>query len=158
MVNLNQAPPLLLGRAASLRYAGRIHFPKDRIGEIIHEDEPFEIFRQMIAEPVIYRQSDPPRAILKVYFHHTHFSPRVNKVLSLIPVPLIAAQPGFRSKTWLLGQETGTTQGLYEWDTVEDAENYWMSFPMQLLKNVQSPSLYSITYTKSERTSCRNSR
>jgi hypothetical protein len=44
MANLNQAPSLLLARATSLWYAGRIHFPKGRIGEIIQEDEPFEIF------------------------------------------------------------------------------------------------------------------
>jgi hypothetical protein len=133
MANQNQAPPLLLAHATSLWYAGRIQFPKDRIGEIIHEDEPFEIFRQMIAEPVGYK-SDPPRAMLRVYVDYKHFSPRVNKVLSLIPVPLIAAQPGFRSKIWLVGRETGITQGLYEWDTIEDAENYWTSLPMQLLK------------------------
>ena len=105
MANLNQTPPLLLARATSLWYAGRIHFPKDRIGEIIHEDEPFEIFHQMIA-----------------------------------------AQPGFRSKIWLVGRETGITQGLYEWITVEDAENYWMSFPMRLLKKRSVPAslLYNI--------------
>jgi hypothetical protein len=156
MANLTQAPPLLLARAASLWYAGRIHFPKDRIGEIIHEDEPFEIFRQMIAEPVVYRQSDPPRAILRVYFHYTHFSPRVNKVLSLIPVPLIAAQPGFRSKTWLVGRETGITQGLYERSIAEDAENYWMSFPMRLLKKRSVPASLLYNISKSERTPCRN--
>jgi hypothetical protein len=62
----------------------------------------------------------------------------------LIPIPFIIAQPGFRSKTWLIGQETGFFQGLYKWDTVKDAENYWTSFPMKLMKKRAAPD--SLTY------------
>lgn len=149
MANLTQAPPLLLARAASLWYAGRILFPKDRIGEIVQDDEPFAIFRQVIVEPVAHKQSDPPGAIFRVYFNYASFSPQVNKVLSLIPIPFIVAQPGFRSKTWLMGQQTGIAQGLYEWDTVQDAENYWNSLPMQLLKRRAVPQ--SLVYNICER-------
>ena len=136
-------PLLLLAHAVSLWYSGRIHFPKDRIGEIVQEDEPFKVFRQMIVEPIGDQQQDPG-AIFRVCFQYATFSVDMNKILSL-PIPLIAAQPGFRSKTWLLGQETGIAQGVYEWDTVEHAENYWMSFPMQLLKKRSVPE--SLLYT-----------
>jgi hypothetical protein len=57
----------------------------------------------------------------------------------LIPIPFIVAQPGFRSKTWLLGRESGEFQGIYEWDTVASAENYWTSFPMKLMKKRAVP-------------------
>jgi hypothetical protein len=66
----------------------------------------------------------------------------------LIPIPFILAQPGFRSKTWLLGQETGLFQGFYEWNTVRDAENYWTSFPMKLMKKRAVAG--SLTYSISE--------
>jgi hypothetical protein len=143
--NLTQAPPILLARAAILWYAGRIHFPKDRIGEIVQAEEPFRVFRQMTVEPA-GDQPKRPGAIFKVCFHYARFSASTNRTLSLIPVPLIAAQPGFRSKIWLLGQETGVTQGLYEWDTVKDAEKYWTSFPMELLKKRSVPEslLYNV--------------
>ena len=54
--------------------------------------------------------------------------------MSLIPIPLISAQPGFRSKTWLLGEETGDFIGYYEFDTVEQAEAYWDSLPLRMMR------------------------
>ena len=59
--------------------------------------------------------------------------------MSLIPIPFIIAQKGFRSKTWMVGRKTGQFQGLYEWDTVEDAECYWNSFPLKLMKRRSIP-------------------
>ena len=37
------------------------------------------------------------------------------------------------------GKDTGTFQGLYEWDSVEDAERYWDSFPLKLMKRRSIP-------------------
>jgi len=56
------------------------------------------------------------------------------EIFSLMPIPLIIAQPGFISKTWLFGLETGCFQGLYEWETIETANNYEKSFPFELMK------------------------
>jgi hypothetical protein len=100
--------------------------------------EDFEVFRKMVVVPT-EAQPDEPGAQFEVGFHFTRFSPSANKRLSRIPMPLIAAQPGFRSKTWLLGRESGAFKGVYEWDTVEDAENYWTSFPMKLMKRRAVP-------------------
>jgi len=111
----------------------RIHFPKDRLGEIVDEGEDFEIFRHMTLDPN-KDQPEKPGAIFKVRFQFASMSPEMNIRTSLIPIPFIVAQPGFRSKMWMLGQETGEFQGIYEWDTVTSAENYWTSFPMKLMK------------------------
>ena len=147
MTDISQIPPLLLARATGLLLFGRVHFPKNRLGEIVHEDEEFKIFRQVNLDPTD-DQPESPGAIFKVCFHFARFSADTNRVLSLIPIPFIVTQPGFRSKTWLLGQETGIFQGFYEWDTVKDAENYWTSFPMELMKKRAVPS--SLTYSISE--------
>ena len=64
---------------------------------------------------------------------------KANKRLSLVPAPFIVAQPGFRSKAWMLGRDTGMFQGVYEWDSVEDAKAYWKSFPMSLRKRRSVP-------------------
>jgi len=145
MTDVYQFPPFLLARASGHLLSGRIHFPKNRLGETI-QDEEFKIFRQVIVDP-IGDQPEKPGAIFKVCFHFAKFSVNTNKALSLIPIPFIVAQPGFRSKTWLIGQKTGLFQGLYEWDTVKDAENYWTSFPMNLMKKRAVPSslIYSIS-------------
>jgi len=147
MTDIYQITPLLLARASGLLISGRIHSPKSRLGEIIHEDEEFKIFRQVVLDPT-GDQPKSPGAIFKVCFHFARFSANTNRILSLIPIPFIVAQPGFRSKTWLLGQKTGIFQGLYEWGTVKDAENYWKSFPMKLMKKRAIPG--SLTYSISE--------
>lgn len=153
MTDVYQIPPFLLARASGLLLSGRVHFPKNRLGEIVHEDEEFKIFRQVVLDPT-GDQPESPGAIFKVCFHFARFSANTNKTLSLIPIPFIIAQPGFRSKTWLIGQETGLFQGLYEWDTVKDAENYWTSFPMDLMK--KRAVLSSLTYRLSEISSLDN--
>lgn len=136
----SQVPPALLARATGYRLRGRIHFPKDRIGDLFHgKDEDFVAFRRMVLDPTD-AQPGQPGAEFIVRFHFARFSAGANKRLSLIPAPFIAAQPGFRSKTWMLGQNTGMFQGVYEWDSVEDAEAYWTSFPLRLMKKRAVPS------------------
>lgn len=39
----------------------------------------------------------------------------------------------------MLGTESGAFKGVYERDTVEDAERYWTSFPMKLMKRRAVP-------------------
>ena len=136
--NLQRGPISSIGRAISLLLQGRIHFPKNRLGEIINEGEDFEIFRQMTLDPG-KDQPEKPGAIFKVRFQFASMSPEMNVKTSLIPIPFIVAQPGFRSKMWALGRESGEFQGIYEWDTVASAENYWTSFPMRLMKKRAVP-------------------
>ena len=149
MPKIYDIPPYLLARAVKLMFYRRVHFPKNMIGDIIKEDDDFLIFRQVIVDP---SQNQPvkPLANFKVCFHFANFSIKTNKLLSLIPIPFIIAQPGFRSKTWMIGQKTGLFQGFYEWDTLEDAEKYWTSFPLRLMKRRAVPDslTYSITAIK----------
>lgn len=144
MPKIYDIPPYLLARAAKLIFSRRVHFPKNRIGDIIKEDDEFLIFRQVIVDP-LPNQPIKPLANFKVCFHFANFSINTNKLLSLIPIPFIIAQPGFRSKTWIIGQKTGLFQGFYEWDTLEDAEKYWTSFPLRLMKRRAVPD--SLTYS-----------
>lgn len=131
---IGQLPPVLVARATRLLLSGRIHFEKAEIGSLVTgPGENYVIFRKVVRDP-FPEQPENPGAIFKVSFHFAKYSVAVNKKLSRIPIPLIVAQPGFRSKTWMLGQDTGKFQGYYEWDTMEDAQNYWNSFPMKLMK------------------------
>lgn len=139
MSKTKQFPLVLLARAAGLILRGRVYFVKDCIGGVEHgEDENFEVFRKVILEPS-KNQPEKPRAVFMVLFSFARFAAKTNRFLSLIPIPFIVAQPGFRSKTWMIGQKTGAFQGLYEWDSIEDAEKYWTSFPMKLMKRRAVP-------------------
>jgi hypothetical protein len=141
-------PPALATRAAYFWLCGRVHFPKKRSGEVICGDGDFVIFRQAILDPN-EAQPERPGATIAVRFRFRRFSLKINRILSIIPIPFILAQPGFRSKIWMFRKETGEFQGLYEWDTVEDAEAYQFSFPMKLMKKRSVPGslMYEITKT-----------
>ena len=140
--NVQRGPFASIVWAIYLLIRGRIHFPKNRLGETVGEGEDFQIFRHMTLDPC-QDQPEKPGAIFKVRFRFDSMSPEMNIRTSLIPIPFIVAQPGFRSKMWALGTETGEFQGIYEWDTVASAENYWTSFPMKLMKRRAVPESLS---------------
>jgi hypothetical protein len=51
----------------------------------------------------------------------------------------IMGLPGFRSKFWMIDDETGDFCGYYEWDTIEDAQNYGKSFAVRFMTNRSIP-------------------
>jgi hypothetical protein len=129
-----QGPPALLFRALRLWLGGRISFRRDLENCGLEDrEEVFVAFRKVTAE-LTGDQSTQPGAIFQVRFRFKNLSEAANRWLSLIPIPLIVSQPGFRSKTWLLGQQTGDFLGRYEFDTVEAAEAYWHSLPMRMMR------------------------
>ncbi len=151
MKKYSKVPPVLFARSIVLFLRGRVHFPKSQMGDAVQENKEIVIFRKVVVDPV-ENQPLKPKALFRVYFRFARFSPNVNKVLSLIPIPFIIAQPGFRSKTWMFDKATDTFQGLYEWDSVEDAERYWNSFPLKLMKSRSIPDTlkYEIIEMKDE--------
>jgi hypothetical protein len=103
---------------------------RDLAGEKLEDrGECFSAFRKIAVD-----RSSKPAPIFHVRFRFKNFSAGTNRWLSLIPIPLIVAQPGFRSKTWLLGEQTGDFIGRYEFDTVDAAEAYWRSLPLCMMK------------------------
>lgn len=140
-----QNPIALFFRATRLRLGGRVHFPKD-LDAIRLEDrgESFAAFRRMVVDLTAERPAQPG-AIFQVRFRFKNLSPGANRLLSRIPMPLIAAQPGFRSKTWLLGEDSGDFIGYYEFDTVAAAEAYWDSLPLRMMRKRAAKG--SLTHT-----------
>ena len=129
-----QNPLRLLVRAFALWLNGRFRFERGLSDLTTKENgESFRAFRKVavVGNAV---SSESPAAIFKVRFAFRNLSPKTNRILSLIPIPFIAAQPGFRSKTWLLGGSSGDFMGIYEFDTVADAEAYWNSLPLRMMR------------------------
>jgi hypothetical protein len=136
---MKDIPLIQLSRAIKYCLQGRLHFDKDVIGQIRSEDDDYEVFRKIVLDAP-EQETRNPEAIFRVTFNFRGLSSSTNKKLSLLPIPFIVAQKGFRSKTWMIGRETGRFQGLYEWDTVKDAREYWSSFPMTMMKRRAVPS------------------
>lgn len=131
---MTQIPIVLLIRAFWLLLAGRVRRPNIAEADNLEvQGETFAPFRKICVKPS-KKQQAPPRAIFQVRFRFKNLSSAANRRLSLIPIPLIVAQPGFRSKTWLLGQNSGDFLGHYEFDSVETAQAYWHSLPLKMMR------------------------
>ncbi len=131
-------------KTAGYLFHGRIHFPHQRLGEvlILEGGQPFRVFRPAVIDPTA-DQPEKPGAIFIPRFHVAGMSPRMNILFSWLPIPLIVGLPGFRSKLWLLDETTGDFAGYYEWDTVQDAENYQHSFAAWFMTGRSRPESVS---------------
>jgi hypothetical protein len=142
---MSMSPFISLFKTIAYWVTGKIRFLKDRIGQpiIMDDGREFKIFRQVRIEH-IKRQQERPGATFIVRFHLRGMSPGLNKKFSLIPMLFILGLPGFRSKIWAFDESTGDFQGIYEWDTLDDAENYSKSFAMRFMSGRSVPG--SISY------------
>jgi hypothetical protein len=121
--------------------SGRLHFPKNRSGEIFVTTDGcnFTIFRQAVVNPPAGQNCKKPGAILRVRFRITSMTPRQNEIFSLIPIPFITGLPGFRSKLWMSDRKTGECQGVYVWDSIDSAQRYADSFAMRFMSSRAAP-------------------
>ncbi len=125
----------------TLRYqlSGRLHMPQDQVGRVFvnADGQEFVIFRQTVLDPASARTT-LPAAIFRVRFR----VPKIrwtDRFLTLLKSPLFVALPGFRSKLWMVDVKSCTYQGVYEWDTVQDAENYAHSTSMAFMAFLAVP-------------------
>ena len=139
----SQNPPKLIVRAFVLWFQGRIHFVRSLDKEFMEDQgQRFTAFRKVILR-VESTDSSEGNAIFQVRFKFKNLPLAINRLLSLIPIPLIIAQPGFRSKTWFLGDQTGEFIGYYEFASVEYAEAYWNSLPLRMMRRRAAPGSLS---------------
>jgi len=123
---------------------GRLHFPRERIGKTftLDDEQVFLIFRQVIVD-LPKNQRGKPRAFFRVRFRVANTSPEQNRRFSILPIPFFIGLPGFRSKLWMHDHATGESQGVYQWDTVGDAQNYVQSFAMKFMTRRAVPGSIS---------------
>jgi len=132
-----------LVKAIGYIFAGRLHFPRSRVGERLELDgETWVIFRQVIVDPVS-AQPQQPGAIFRPRFHVQGMSLRQNMLFSWLPIPFYIGLPGFRSKLWMFNESSGDFAGYYEWDTVEDATRYSQSFAANFMTRRSVPGSVS---------------
>jgi hypothetical protein len=128
---------------------GRLHFPIDRIGmEVIdHDGKTFTIFREVVVDPP-HAQPKQPEAVLILHFHVVNMTVDQNKTYSLLPLPLYIGNPGFRSKLFTINGEY--CQSIYEWDTINDADNYLNSMALKTVIMRSVPGSFSYEIQKKE--------
>ena len=131
------SPILSIFKTIGFVLTGRLHFPADRVGEKVTGDGGQEstVFRQVVVDPA-KGQPARPGALLTLRFRVSNMTPGVNRFYSVLPLVLYLGDKGFRSKLFTINGDN--CQSIYEWDTVQDAENYLQSLALKtiLLRSV----------------------
>lgn len=130
----------------SVILTGQIRFKRDDIGKTVQmlDGHRFTVFRHAIRRPKIEKGHEP--AVFCVRFHVDGMSPKRNIKFSLIPMLFILGLPGFREKYWMINNRNGDFQGLYEWESEQDARKYANSFAMKFMtkRSVKGSVSYEI--------------
>lgn len=88
-------------------------------------------------------------AVFIARFKFARLSQRCNRILSLIlsliPIPLIVGFPGFQEKIWMVDEETGYWQGIYQWESESAIVAHQQSYVLRVM-NKRAVST-SISYT-----------
>ena len=149
---LRRLPPVCALVAVLQGLVGRLGFERRYVGrELVMEDgRRFRVFRHLTLKGSGARPPGPP-TVFVVRFRFARLSQGLNRLLSLIPVPLIAGYTGFRQKVWMADEESGHWQGVYEWESAEAVEAYRRSFVLRLMNRRAEPESISYAVIKGTR-------
>lgn len=140
---LLRLPPVCLLVAGVQALLGRLRFRRRLVGrELVMDDgRRFRVFRHLS----LRSSNGVAPAVLVVRFRFATFSQRVNRLLSLVPVPLIGGFPGFQVKLWMVDEETGDWQGVYQWESAAAVELYRRSFVLGMMNRRAAPGSLTTT-------------
>jgi hypothetical protein len=129
---MKEQPIPVIYRSLRMLAKDQAQFIWQNLGETItrYDGRGFKIFRQVVMKPQ-EGQPSQPGAVFCVWFY-TRTSPAVTVAMSWLTLFCFAGMKGFRSKIWLYDEASGEFGGIYEWDTLEQAEEYGKSFAMKL--------------------------
>ncbi|HNT78394.1 MAG TPA: YdhR family protein [Anaerolineae bacterium] len=141
---LKDRPLAVMFRSLGLLLSGRAHFPAAHLSDKLTREDgrAFRVFREVIVAP---RKGGPdyPTAIFRVWFYAAGPT-RLTRLYSWLTTLLFFGMVGFRHKVWLEDTATGEFGGIYEWETLADAEAYADSFAMRLSKLRAIPGKFSL--------------
>jgi hypothetical protein len=137
---MNAAAIGLVTRTLGYKHSGRLRSPRDRVGQTFRnaDGHEFVIFRETVLDSL----PDAPRkpeAMFRVQFQVSKIVPWRDRLVIAMKSPIFVGLPGFRSKLWMVDEKNSTYQGVYEWDRLQDAENYVRSASMDFMANVAVP-------------------
>lgn len=115
---------------------GRVSFIKEDVGKkILMEDgKVYTVFRRVIIKRFINKKRKP-EGLFIIRFKPAFMTIGENIKYSRKPIIIFLGFKGFRTKYWTVDYKTGECQGIYEWDTYEDAVRYSKSIAVKVMTN-----------------------
>jgi hypothetical protein len=107
-----------------LRFAlGKVQFIKEDVGKTIIMDDAksFKIFRRVRIKRY-FNKNKRPQGLFIIRFALKMSIENIIKSRGMLM--MFMGFKGFRTKYWCVDEQSGMCQGLYEWDTLEDAVRY----------------------------------
>jgi len=125
---------------------GKLRLSNQFIGKIVemNKNSNYEIFRHITNKQV---DSDSKSTVFIVSFKFSNLSHKANKLTSIIPMLLITGFPGFVKKIYAVNHKNGYWQGMYQWESIENLEEYKKSFVYKVMNKRATPeSMNSVQY------------
>jgi hypothetical protein len=121
---------------------GRVRFDRSAVGKTLQtpDGKTFRVFRRV---EILHRNRVRPEACFIVRFRPMRMSVTQNERFSKLPMIVFMGFKGFRSKYWCNDPKTGLCQGVYEWQTKQDAQRYSESIAMRFMARRSDPSTVS---------------
>lgn len=126
-------------RTMILFISGRVHFKKTDVGAtiVMSDGIEFKIFRSVTIKKFINKDKKPNGLFIVRFTPTMDIGKNIN--LSKILMLVFMGFKGFRSKFWCVNEKSGMCQGVYEWDTLEDAEHYSKSIAVKNMTKRSKP-------------------
>ena len=140
--NMNTNPIWGFLRTLFLFLSFRIRFLKKDVNRMItmEDGQVFRIFRHVRIRAA---NMNKPEGAFVVRFRPKDMTVQQNIRFSLLTMLIFMGFHGFREKFWCVNDQSGLCQGVYAWQTVEDAENYSKSIAMRVMTSRSDPELVS---------------
>ena len=121
-------------RTVLLYLTGRVKYNKSGVGKEVKTDDgkTFTVFRHVIIRQTA-KNHTKPQAVFIIQFQPKNMTIEENKRFSRLPMLVFMGFHGFRSKYWMVDEATGLCRGVYEWNTLQDAENYSKSIAIRFI-------------------------
>jgi hypothetical protein len=137
---MNPAMLRLTLRTLGYQMTGRLHTRRERIGTTFTNGDgrEFIVFKETILDPAP-SEAKMPQAVFRVQFQVPRIVRWRDRLIIALKSPMFVGQPGFRSKLWMVDEKNCVYQGVYEWDTIQAAEEYAHSTSMAFMRSVAVP-------------------
>ena len=133
-----ELPPVCLSIALSRMLVGRLRLSRQYMHSTmgICNGSIFRVFRNIVS---VSKSATSDPTLFIVRFRFSKLSHRANKLVSVIPMLLIAGFPGFHQKIYAVNPENGYWAGMYQWGSANHLERYKRSFVFRMMKKRAIP-------------------
>jgi len=140
--SFREIPPVCLVIALVRLALGRLRMLSPFKGTSVKmsDGSMYTIFRDIAFQG---NTNDHENCVFVVHFRFSRLSQKANRLVSLVPMMLIAGFPGFMRKMYAVNPVNGNWQGMYQWKSDLHLQRYKRSFVFRMMNRRAIPGSVS---------------